>query len=321
MSDSQLTDQRTARPFDFRHPSTLSRDDARALQVLQETFAHGVATTLASAVRASIDVAIGDIDQTPYGEVVRRTPNPCALILVRLDPITPVALLQIDPDLSFAIVELLLGGPGSGPHPARAHTELEEILLTGLIDRVRPSLDEAFAPIAATSSSLIGQESNPTFVQIAPATDMVVTVSLDVGVDAVRGGMRLVVPVSALRPHLDALVADPTDAPSQPEERAANQHRVADVLGGVDVAAVARFDPVVASSRDLADLAVGDIFTLGHSLDTPLILEIGGVAVHDVGIGRIKRHFAAEVLGPAPDRSRRPNRLARVAAAIGDTPG
>lgn len=317
MPDSSTTDQRQPLPFDFRHPSTLSRDDARALQVLQETFAHGVATALASAVRATIDVAISSIEQTPYGEVIRRTPNPCALILMKLDPIAPVALLQIDPELSFAIVELLLGGPGTGPHPDRAHTDFEEVLLTGLIDRVRPAIDEAFAPITPVSCTLIGQESNPTFVQITPATEMAVTIGLDVGVDALRGAIRLVVPAAALRPHLDALVTEATDAPSEPAEREATQHQVEELLAEVDVTAVARFDPVVASSQDLAALQIGDVFSLGQSLETPLILEIGGVPVHDIGIGRVKRHLAAEVLGPAPSRSRRSERLQRVNSGIG----
>ena len=301
-----------ARTFDFRHPSTLSRDDARVLQVLQETFAHGVGATLAGAVRASIDVKIAGVEQTPHGEMIRRLANPSALVLLRLDPIAPSALLHIDPDVSFSIIELLLGGPGTGPHPTRAHTELEEVLLGDLVDRLRRTIDESFQPIATVSTSVVAQESNPTFVQIASLTDMVVRIGLDVGIDGVRGAMNLFVPVSSLRPHLDALNSDHAEAPREPGELVATQERVADHLASVDVVAVARFDPVIASSTQLLDLSVGDVLALDHQVNEPLVLEIAGVPVHDVSIGRVRRNLAVEVLGAAPTRSRRASRLSLV---------
>lgn len=313
MPDSDLNASQAARPFDFRHPSTMSREDARTLQVLHETFAHGVTTTLASAVRASIDVQIGDIQQTPYGEVIRQMANPSALALLKMNPASSSLLLQIDPELSFALIELLLGGPGTGPHPDRAHTEVEDALILGLIERISPTIDSAIEPLTDITTSISSQESNPTFVQIAQATDMVVSFVLDVGVDGVRGCMRLVVASSVLRPLLDVLNVTVEDAPTRPEELAAIERLVAQELSSVDVDAVARFDPVIASSGDLMGLAVGDLLTLEHSVDTPLILEIGGIAVHDITIGQVKRNLAAEVLGPAPSQPRRPNRLVRVA--------
>ncbi len=300
------------RPFDFRHPSTLSRDDARALQSLQETFAHGVATMLAAAVRASIDVKIGDIEQLPHAEFVRRMPNPSLLSTVRLESLTPLALLQIDPDVTYSIVELLLGGPGTSSALERAHTEVEESLLAGLLDRLCPTIDEAFAPITTVQTTFTGQESNPTFVQIASATDMVVSIGLDIGVDAVRGMLRLALPVHALRPHLDALATESVDAQRGPEDLRITRDQVCSQLERVDVVAKVRFDTMMASSDQLVNLRVGDVMALNHGLETPLLLEIDGVALHDVSLGRVKRSLAVEVVGPAPNHVRRPSRLSDV---------
>lgn len=311
--DTQKRNERSEpRPFDFRHPSTLSRDDARALQSLQETFAHGVATTLAAAVRASIDVKISDIEQLPHAEFVRRMPNPSLLSTIRLESLTPLALLQIDPDVTYAIVELLLGGPGTSPALERAHTEVEEALLAGLLDRLCPTIDEAFAPITTVQTTFTGQESNPTFVQIASATDMVVSVGLDIGVDAVRGTLRLALPVHAIRPHLDALATESVDAQRSPEDILVTQDRVCGQLERVDVVAKVKFEPMLASSDQLLNLQVGDVMTLNHGLDTPLLLEIDDVPLHDVTLGRVKRSLAVEVVGPAPNHARRPARLSDV---------
>lgn len=302
------------RPFDFRHPSTLSRDDARVLQVIQESLAHGIAANLASSIRASIDVSITGVEHTPYGEFVRRSPNPSSLTVMRIDPIASKALLQFDPVLSFALIELLLGGPGTAPTPERAHTEVEDALLVGLIETLIPTIDEAFEPLGTFTSSIVGQESNPTFVQIAPATDMVVVIGLDVGVDTQRGVFRLVVPAAALRPHLDALTDALRDLADPLDDRSQALDQVAAHISSVDVSAVVRFDPSSVSPSQLAELAVGDVFVLDHAVDAPLVAEVDGVPVHDVSIGRIKRTLAVEVLGPAPARLRRPTRVLRVAA-------
>ncbi|MFK8025281.1 MAG: flagellar motor switch protein FliM [Ilumatobacter sp.] len=306
-----LRDPSDALEFDFRHPSTLSREDARALQLLQESFAHGVGTTLASSIRASIDVQIAAVEQIPYGELVRRTPNPSAIAMLRLDPVSPQAMLQIDPAISFAIVELLVGGSNASEPLDRAHSEIEDTLLRSLLQQMLPTLDEAFQGIAPVQSSLVGQESNPTFVQIASATDMVVAISLTVEVDGVPGSMCLAVPVRAMRPYLDELRTEP-DAEQNQLELINIRQRVTEHLGQVDVVAAVRFDPLVASSRQLVDLEVGDVLRLEHEVDAPLVFEIEGVAVHDVTLGRLKRHLAIEVGGAAPERPRRPSRMTLV---------
>lgn len=302
------------RPFDFRHPSTLSRDDARVLQVVQESLAHGIAANLASSIRASIDVTVAGVEHTPYGEFVRRSPNPSSLTVMRIAPIASKALLQFDPVLSFAMIELLLGSPGTTPAPERAHTEVEDALLVGLIETLLPTIDEAFEPLGTFTSSVVGQESNPTFVQIAPATDMVVVIGLDVAVDAQRGALRLVVPAAALRPHLDALTDALRDLDDPSDDRSDALDQVAGHIASVDVSAVVRFDPSLVSPSQLAELAVGDVFVLDHGVDAPLVAEVDGVPVHDVSIGRVKRTLAVEVLGPAPTRFRRPARVFRVPA-------
>ena len=113
----------------------------------------------------------------------------------------------------------------------------------------------------------------------------------------------------AHQPYLDALSTDPTDTAQPAHDAALTQQLVTDHLAGVDVAAVARFEPVLASSTQLVDLAVGDVITLDHQLDSPLILELDGVPVHEVSIGRVRRNFGVEVLGPAPTPRRRTSRL------------
>ena len=69
--------------------------------------------------------------------------------------------------------------------------------------------------------------------------------------------------------------------------------------------------PVVApSSREMTSLRAGDVLLLSHPVEMPLTLEAGGVATHDVTIGRVNRHLALQVGDPVPPQRHR--RRARV---------
>ena len=299
--------------FDFRYPSTLSRDDARTIQVIQESLANGVATTLASTVRSSVKVRVGAVEQLPYDDVRERLGNPATLVILGIEPIASVALMHLESAFSMALVELLLGGPGTGPHPERAHSEIEQGLIGSWVDRVLPSIGDALEPLAHVEPVLIGQETNPTFVQVASPTDMVLTIGLVVELDEIETAMKIVVPVAALRPYLDAVTTRPEDG-AESDEKVIIRGLVQDHITSVDVQAVARFAPARASSAELDELAVGDVLVLDHSVDEPLLLEVGGVPIHEVTIGRIKRDLAVQVAGAAPERVPRGHRLTLVPA-------
>ena len=49
------------KPFDFRRPSTLSREHIRAMQIVQDNMARGLTTVFAGALRAVATVTVRDL--------------------------------------------------------------------------------------------------------------------------------------------------------------------------------------------------------------------------------------------------------------------
>jgi flagellar motor switch protein FliM len=166
--------QRTARrhrseprTFDFRRQSKLSREHVRTMQIVQETFARGFSTMLASQLRSVTQVNIKSIEQQSYDEYVRDLPNPTMLTLLSLAPLSGAAVFQLPLNVTFCAIELMLGGTGDGVQPGRPLTELELSLMRGIIDRALPELRYALEPVVATEPKIVGQESNPQFAQVA----------------------------------------------------------------------------------------------------------------------------------------------------------
>ena len=189
-------------------------------------------------------------------------------------------------------------------------TDLELNLMRDIVELTMPEIRYAFEPVVAIEPEIIGQESNPQFAQLAAPTDMVIVVSFEIKIEAVTDVMTLCIPFSSLQPHLEALSASTRTGNQSAEKLAAQQQRLNDHLSDASVDAAAVFRPLIGASSQIVALDVGDLILLNHPVALPLTVEVGGVATHDVRIGRVNRHAAIQVVGRVPaDRNRRPSRM------------
>lgn len=309
-------DTRRGRPkgepqtFDFRRPSTLSREHVRTMQIVQETLARGITTTLASSLRAVAQVSITNIEQRPYDEYIQALPNPTLLAMVTMKPLSGVSLLQVPLEVAYAITELMMGGNGSGNQPRRAMSDLELTLIRGVLEQTLPEWRVAFEPIANIDAVIAGLESNPQFAQIAAPTDMMVIVSFELKIEGVTGEMTLCMPFSGLQPHLEALTNANRMGDDSSEKMRKLREQLTATINEAGVSAAAVFRPAVANSSQMMHLAVGDVLVLNHPTGMPLTLETGGVPIFDVTIGRVNRQLGLQVVGRVPqERRRRKTRL------------
>ena len=284
--------------YDFRRQSTLSRDHVRTMQIVQETFARGFTTVLASQLRSVTSVTITSIEQRSYDEYVRWLPNPNLLTMLSLSPLSGAAILQIPLEVAYCVVEMLMGGSGDGNQPDRALTDLELTLMRGIIESALPELRYALEPVVATEPKIVSQESNPQYAQIAAPTDMVIVVSYEIKIEAVAASASLCIRFSGLQPHLEALSASSLYGNLSSANRSENLSRLQLHLGETPVSVSAQFRPVEVLARHIVGLKVGDVLPLSHPLDEPLTLIVGQTPTHNARIGRRNRHMAVLIASP-----------------------
>lgn len=284
------------------------------MQIVQETLARGFTTTLASSLRAVAQVSIRDIEQCPYDEFVREIPNPTILTLLNLAPLPGSAMMHIPLRVGYAATELMLGGVGGANQPRRSMTDLELSLMRNVVELMLPELRYAFESVVPLEPTIISQESNPQFAQLAAPTDIVILITFDVRVESVTDVMTLCIPFSSLQPHLEALSV--SHGEGQNGDKIAQQRaRVHEHLHESQVVTRARFAPAWATSGQIVQLEVGDVLLLNHPVTRPLTVDVDDVAIYDATIGQVGRHLALQIQGPIPeDRRRRPSKLQVVSA-------
>ncbi|HYP13917.1 MAG TPA: flagellar motor switch protein FliM, partial [Bryobacteraceae bacterium] len=140
----------SAPTFDFKRPNRIAKSQVRALHVLHESFVRSLVPDLSSYLHTYIVMNLVSVEQISYAEFLDGLPPSTYIVCLGLNPYEGSAVLEINPSLVFPILELLLGGSGTGTaSPLREITEIEQSLMEGLVRLILKNLGEAWRPIAS----------------------------------------------------------------------------------------------------------------------------------------------------------------------------
>jgi flagellar motor switch protein FliM len=285
------------RPFDFRRPNKLNRDHLRNLEIVFETFARQFSTVLSSSLRVVSHVELQGIEQRTYDEYVTDGPNPTHLVVLALPPLPGPAVMQFPPAVAFTMVELLLGGHGSGVAPKRQLTEIEVSLVDTLVHRALDELTYAFESVIRISPSITQHESNPQFAQIVAPSDMTVVVSLAVKLEAVTGTATLCLPYTTLQPVLESFSGHLSHQALSPEETRQIGAVVEAGLREVPVSLSLELPPVKLTPSAILALALGDVINFGLPATDPIVGSVSGLPMFRIRPARRGKRLAGQIVG------------------------
>ncbi|MCS7170236.1 MAG: flagellar motor switch protein FliM, partial [Candidatus Kapabacteria bacterium] len=193
-------------PYDFRRPNRISKSQLRSLQSIHESFAETVAYYLLSRLQALASIGVTSVDQLFYSEYLLSLPRPGCLYIVELENTQRQIILELSPQLALIVVERLLGGEGVAvPPKTRSVTPIEQAVLKGVVEHMLRALEESWSSTAPMRFCLLRMETEPDFVQIASASEIVAVISMQVTVGIHSYAMSLCYPTFALEEVLSRL--------------------------------------------------------------------------------------------------------------------
>jgi flagellar motor switch protein FliM len=113
----------------FRYAGRLSNENARTLTALHEKFALSVSNSVGLYLGTSLHLKLAALEQVVVAEYSSRTPVDSYLVPCSLNVMDTNILLEMDIDLIFPIIDLLLGGAGTASEEARELTDIDEEIL------------------------------------------------------------------------------------------------------------------------------------------------------------------------------------------------
>jgi len=282
--------------YDFRRPNKFSRDHIRALQIVGETFARQFSTVLGTGLRSISSVNLHGVEQYSYDEYVHSLDNPACLSVLSFSPLSGAGLFQLEVELALTIVERLLGGSGDSPTAGRPLTSIEEHLVREVLQRGLREFDYAFESLLEIETTIVQQESNPQFAQIAAPSDMTVVLELDVKIGDQRGRGSFCMPYATLLPVLESFETQSMFAERDPTRQAEFSASLERALYDIPVNVSVRFHPIRLTSAQVMTLRPGDVIPLHHSVDAPLSGVVDDIVAFDATTGLRGKRLACRVV-------------------------
>lgn len=291
-------EQRKVKIYDFKRPDKFSKDHIRTLQMMHETFARLTTTSLSAQLRALVHVHVASVDQLTYEEFIRSIPNPTTLAIINMDPLKGSAVLEVDPSISFTVIDRLFGGSGDTPKLSRELTEIEQSVMEGIIVRILGNLREAWSNVIDLRPRLGNIETNPQFAQIVPPNDMVVLITLETKLGEVEGMLNLCIPYITIEPIIVKLTQQLWYSAIRRSGTTENLGVLKDKIEDVKVDITAEVGSTSLTVKETLVLKVGDIIKLvNHKIDHPFMLKVGKQRKFHCRPGRVGKQLAVQITG------------------------
>jgi len=192
------SDSRKIKIYDFKRPDKFQKDHIRFISMVFEVFSRLTTTTLSAQCCSMAHVHVASVDQLTYEEFIRSIPTPTTLAIINPDPLKVNWIIEIDPAVTFAILDLLLGGSGDGMKARHELTDIEASIMESVIIRLLGNVRESWTPVIDLRPRLGQIDTNPQFAQIIPPTDMVVLVTIETKIGDVEGMINVCIPYDSI---------------------------------------------------------------------------------------------------------------------------
>lgn len=268
--------QRKIKVYDFKRPDKFSKDQIRTLYMLHENFARLLNTYLSAHLRTIVHINVASVDQLTYEEFIRSLPNPSVISVLEMRPLKGNVILELNPNIIFAIIDRLFGGVGLAPAKPRPLTDIEEAIIRRVLNKALESFQEAWKQVIPIQSNIEAIETNPQFTQIVPPNDMVVIVTLQAKIGQAEGLINVCIPYLVLEPIMSKLtttfwVAASTAKQSTTENVSLLQRK----LEKTSIPIVVELGKVTVTVQELIDLGINDVLQLDSRFDDQLCVMIG----------------------------------------------
>ncbi|GHV85643.1 flagellar motor switch protein FliM [Spirochaetia bacterium] len=290
-------DTRKIKIYDFKRPDKFSKEQIRTVSIMHETFARLTTTSLSAQLRSMIHVHVASVDQLTYEEFIRSIPTPTTLAIINMDPLKGNAILEIDPAITFSIIDRLFGGTGEGTKSQHELTDIESAVMEGIIVRLLGNMREAWTQVIDLRPRLGQIDTNPQFAQIVPPTDMVVLVTLETKVGDVEGMMNFCIPYLTIEPIVNKLSVQFWYSSVRRGTTTENLAVLKDKLSTVDVNITAEIGKINIPVRDVLSLRSGDVVRLNNvQVGDPFALNVGSRKKFLCRPGVIGKKIAVQVV-------------------------
>jgi len=269
--DTSSFDQENVSPLNLFQMAVSSESRQRIpnLDIILDNFATNFGISLTNQLQKNVTITRIGIETFKFKEYLLSQKDAGAIAVLGLDPLKNGALMVIDTELCFALVEIMLGASiDIAPlQPDRKPTTIELNVLKSTVSKACTDIDKAFVQIIELKSSIVKIESNSRLVSIVDADSDVLSGTFQIKVGPLSGNFDLVFPVATLDPVREQL----RDLLTVKTIQQSGWHDlILKEIEKMSTTIIAQSGTITLPVREVVEFKKGDIIDIDYDPNSPL---------------------------------------------------
>lgn len=281
--------------YDFKRPAKFSKEHLRTLEIIYEHYGRLISTNLPVYLRKNIQVTVASSETVTFSEFTNALSNPVILGVVDFKPLNGSVIMELSPNLGFAMIDRMLGGQGLPLEKSRDFSEIEMTILQRLLVICMQLMREPWKNVIDINPMMERIETNAQFAQIIAPSDMIAIVSMSVKIGDVEGLMNICLPYFTLEDVMDKLNTKYWFSTMQKEDTVDYEEHIESLIKRIDVPVKAVLGRSQVAVNDFLSLQVGDIIRLDSRVDSEMNVYVGNIKKFTALPGSSKDNYAVQV--------------------------
>ncbi|UHA73929.1 flagellar motor switch protein FliM [Paenibacillus sp. 481] len=287
--------QRKIRSYDFKRAVRFSKDHIRSLTRIHENFSRYLTTYFSAQLRTFVQINVVQVEQLPYDEFIRSIPKMTILNIFEAEPLKGRMVLEVNPNVAFAMLDRLLGGVGTTPTKINALTEIETTVMERIFSRAFDSLQEAWKNVLDIRPRLEALETNPQFMQIVSPNETIALISLSTKIGDTTGMINLCIPHVVIEPIMPKLSVHSWFVSEKKTREPIEIEKLRQRVSKAKLLISAELGSSSITVNEMLQLSVGDVIALNKSVDEGLDIRIGDRVKYIGSPGVLKDRMAVQI--------------------------
>lgn len=282
--------------YDFRSPQKFSKDHIRTLELIYDNYGRIISNYLTAQLRDNVKVKIESVEQVTYEEFIHSISNPTILTIFKMPPLSGSILFETNPEFVYKIIDILLGGTGSGKYKTREFTDIDKNIIMKINQGLIDNLKLAWSDVVDVVPEIEGIETNPALNQTLAPHEPVALITFSVEIGDNSTFINMCIPYLSIEKILDKLVVQYWYQASEDGLVDESRELLKERLNIVDVPITVTLGDTNVTVDEFLRLCVGDVITLKDKCSDPVLVRIDENVHYTAKPGVIGKNMAVQIL-------------------------
>lgn len=289
------TKKQTIKPYDFTRPSKFSKEQLRTIEIICENYARLISTYLSGYLRNLVPVEVINAEAITYSEFTNSLSNPVILSIVDFSPLNGSIILELSPNMGYAVIDRVLGGAGRSISKVREFTEIERIILERMFAQFANLLIEPWENVIELSPVLEKIETNSQVAQIISPNEMVALVTFNLKLGNVEGMLNLCIPHIVIEPIMDKLNTKFWFSQSERAHNPVHSQNIERMIQRSKIPVRAVLGKTHITVKEFLELQTMDIISLDKDIGSDVDVYVGSLLKFKAKVGAYKNKSALKI--------------------------